>query len=86
MWPRCLCTAIQHVETIESVRFRGPCFAGEHSESYDSAALCHCACSSRNGVVLKSLLSGLSYIPETSHLDSLSARGLARYASPVGLM
>lgn len=76
MWPRCLCAASRYIKTIESVRLEGPVFTEEHDGRNGDASLCRRARFSRNEVALKSLLSGLSYIPETAHLDNHTVYGV----------
>lgn len=70
MWPRCLCAVSRYIKTIESFRPEEQLAAEERDGSNSDASLCLCAPFSRNEVALKSLLSRLSYIPETAHLDN----------------
>lgn len=77
MWPRCLCAASRYIKTIESVGLEGLLFTEEHDRRNGDASRARRAPFSRNEVALKSLLSGLPYIPGTAHLDNHTAHRVA---------
>lgn len=69
MWPRCLCAVSRYIRTIELFRPEELLVTEDHDGRNSDASPCRRAPFSRNEVALKLLLSGLSYIPATAHLD-----------------